>query len=138
MLESTTRAGVAQGAYTLGTVDQPDVTLIGTGSEVALCVDAAGRLGEQGVAARVVSMPCWEAFEAQPADVRAAVLDPAVPTVSIEAGVTLGWHRWADATIGIDTFGASAPGGRVLRELGITADHVVAAANALVDGQTPS
>jgi len=135
VLAGTTREGVAVGAYALEAVDQPAITLIGTGSEVAVCVDAAARLAEQGVTARVVSMPCWESFDALPAEARAAVIDPTVPTVSVEAGVTLGWHRWADATIGIDAFGASAPGARVLREFGITADHVVAAATRLLDGR---
>ena len=135
VLASTLREGVALGAYALEHVDQPDVTLIGTGSEVSLCVEAAARLAEDGVTARVVSMPCWETFEAQPPDAKAAVIDPAVPSVSVEAGVTLGWARWADTTIGIDTFGASAPAARVLREYGITADHVVAAATRLLDSQ---
>ena len=133
VLADTDAQQVASGAYVLQPVDRPDVTLVGTGSEVAVCVDAATRLGEQGIQARVVSMPCWEAFQAQPAEARAAVVDPATPTVSVEAGVTLGWDRWADVSIGIDTFGASAPGGRVLRELGISADHVVAAATNLLE-----
>jgi transketolase len=133
VLASTRREGVALGAYALDPVDQPDVTLIGTGSEVSLCVEAAARLADDGVTARVVSMPCWETFEGQSADARAAVIDPGIPAVSVEAGVTLGWARWADTTIGIDTFGASAPAARVLREYGITADHVVAAATRLLD-----
>ncbi len=138
VLANTTAEGVALGGYVVETVGEPDVVLVGTGSEVAVCVEAAGRLADQGIEARVVSMPCWEAFEAQPAEARAAVIDPTVPTVSLEAGVTLGWRRWADVSIGIDTFGASAPGSRVLRELGITADHVVAAANDLLGERSRS
>ena len=133
VLVDTNAEQVASGAYVLRPVERPDVTLVGTGSEVAVCVDAAAQLAEQDIQARVVSMPCWEAFQAEPAEVRASVIDPAIPTVSVEAGVTLGWDRWADASIGIDTFGASAPGGRVLRELGISADHVVAATTDLLE-----
>lgn len=132
VLADTNAEQVAFGAYALRPVEQPDVTLVGTGSEVALCVEAAARLAEQGILARVVSMPCWEAFEAQRPEARAVVIDPEIPTVSVEAGVTLGWQRWADSSIGIDTFGASAPGSRVLRELGISVDHVVAAATELL------
>jgi transketolase len=138
VLPSTTVDGVATGAYVLDPVAEPDVILVGTGSEVSLCVEAAARLAEQGVAARVVSMPCWETFEEQQPEAKARVLDPSIPTVSVEAGVTLGWNRWADATIGIDTFGASAPASRVLREFGITTDHVVAAASRLVETEDGS
>ena len=72
-------------------------------------------------------MPCWELFEAQGADYVAEVLPDGVPRVSVEAGVTFGWERWADASIGIDRFGASAPYQRILSELGITPDAVAAA-----------
>ena len=78
-------------------------------------------------------MPCWEAFEALPAEARNAVLDPEVPTVSIEAGVTLGWERYADVAIGIDRFGMSAPGDLVLDRLGINADHLATTAVDLLD-----
>ena len=132
VLEATAASAVADGAYVIVEVAEPDVALVGTGSEVALCVAASERLADQGVAARVVSMPCWEAFERLEPTQRRAVLDPDVPTVSIEAGTTLGWDRYADATIGIDRFGASAPGARVLAELGVTVDHVVATAADLV------
>ncbi|MEL7155143.1 MAG: transketolase C-terminal domain-containing protein [Actinomycetota bacterium] len=133
VLAGTTVAGVAQGAYALNAVTDPDVVLIGTGSEVHLCVDAEARLAEHGIAARVVSMPCWEAFAARAPEDQAAVIDPSIPAVSIEAGVTLGWDRYADRTLGIDRFGASAPGATVMRELGMTVDNVVAAAQDLVD-----
>jgi transketolase len=111
----------------------PDVVLIGTGSEVAVCVEAAERLAESDVAARVVSMPSWDRFAEQPAEFSDDVLPPGVPALSVEAAATFGWAAWADASIGIDRFGASAPGARVLDELGINVDHVVEAAVALID-----
>ena len=90
------------------------------------------RLAVDGVAARVVSMPSWDLFEAAPADHRAAVLPAGVPTLAIEAGTTLGWHRYADDVIGIDRFGASAPGDEVLDKLGISADHLYERARTLL------
>jgi transketolase len=133
VLDTTRAEGVASGAYALNQVHDPDLILIGTGSEVSVCLDAEVLLSDQGVATRVVSMPCWEAFEALPAEARNAVLDPEVPTVSIEAGVTLGWERYADVAIGIDRFGMSAPGDLVLDRLGINADHLATTAVDLLD-----
>ena len=121
--------GVALGAYALNDVAEPDVILVGTGSEVSLAVDAAAKLGQSGISARVVSMPSWELFDQAASEYREALLPRRVATVSVEAGVTLGWHRFADECVGIDRFGASAPGDVVLAELGVTADAVVAAAN---------
>ena len=112
----------------------PDVVIVATGSEVSVAVEAAGRLGADGIAARVVSMPSWDRFERVGAAGRAAVLPDGVPVLSVEAGSTFGWSRWADASIGIDRFGASAPGNTVLEELGINVDNVVAQATALVRG----
>jgi transketolase len=108
------------------------VVLLGTGSEVALCVDAFERLEGEGVAARVVSLPSWDRFEAQPAEYRATVLPPGVPVLSVEAATTFGWSRWADDSIGIDRFGASAPGAIALDNLGINVEHVLARARALI------
>ena len=118
--------GVARGAYTLVDTDgAPDVVLIGTGSEVSVCVDAAATLAERGVKARVVSMPCWSLFDRQTDQYRAAVFPDGVPRVSIEAGVTLGWSRYADLSIGIERFGESAPGDVVLDKLGINPTNLV-------------
>ena len=133
ILEGTRADGVAEGAYVVHDADEPDVLLVAAGSEVALCVAAAERLADDGVAARVVSMPCWAAFEAQPADHQYAVIDPDIPAVSVEAGVTLGWDRYADVTVGIDRFGASAPGARVMDELGINVDAIIDAVDDLLD-----
>jgi transketolase len=132
VLANSDAAKVAQGAYAVVEADQPQVILIGTGSEVSLCVEAAEQLAADGVSARVVSMPCWELFEAQPEAVRHALIDPTVPRVSIEAGITLGWKTWADRCLGIDTFGHSAPGAVALDNYGMNAASVVAAANELL------
>jgi transketolase len=128
-------AGVALGAYVLlpESGKRPDVVLIGTGSEVQVCVAAAKQLAdEHDVSARVVSMPSWDLFEQRSTEEREAVLPPNVPTVSVEAGVTFGWERYANASVGIDRFGASAPGDTVMRELGITPEHAVEHALALL------
>ena len=77
-------------------------------------------------------MPSWELFEHQTPEYRDGVLPPGLPKVSVEAGVTLGWDRWADRSVGIDRFGASAPGGEVLSRFGITAEHVAQAARELL------
>lgn len=127
-------SGVAQGAYILADASsgQPAVVLIGTGSEVSLCVKARERLKNYGVEARVVSMPSWELFEQQGADYRERVLPKALTKrVTVEAGTTLGWERWAGGDgvcIGINRFGASAPGEETMKNFGFTAEHVTAAA----------
>ncbi len=124
------REGVRRGGYVLreATGGTPALVLIGTGSEVQLCVAAAAALEADGIPTRVVSLPCWERFEAQDAAYREAVLPRDVRRrVSVEMGVTLGWDRWAGdegAIIGLDHFGASAPGGTIVEEFGFTADHV--------------
>ena len=124
-------SGLARGAYVLAEsgASPPEIILIATGSEVSVALEAHGRLAREGIRSRLVSMPSWELFEAQPPDYRDAVLPPNVPArVSIEAGSPLGWERYvglAGAIIGVNRFGASAPGAVVMRELGFTADHVV-------------
>jgi transketolase len=125
--------GVPRGAYVLVDSDgPPQVVLVGTGSEVQHCVTAATTLAGSGVRAQVVSFPSWDRFEKQPADYRATVFPPGVPVLSIEAGATFGWDRYADDAIGFDHFGASAPGAVVMEKFGITADHVVERARALL------
>ncbi|HUP74364.1 MAG TPA: transketolase [Acidimicrobiales bacterium] len=120
------------GAYVLDRDTDPQLILLATGSEVSLCVTAAGQLRESGVRVSVVSMPCWDLFEDQPDAYRLATLPPSVPTLSVEAACTFGWDRYADATVGIDRFGASAPGGVALEKLGINVGNVVAKARALL------
>jgi transketolase len=131
----TDGSAVERGAGIVRDADHPQVVLLATGSEVSLCVDAAAELAASGVRARVVSIPSWDRFEAQPAEYRAAVLPAGVPVLSVEAGVTFGWARWADDSIGIDRFGASAPGATVLDKLGINVANVVAHATALANAQ---
>ncbi len=131
-------AGLRRGAYVLADAPggRPDVLLLSTGSEVSLCVDAYERLTAEGVRARVVSMPSWELFERQDRAYRDAVLPPAVTArVSVEQGSTLGWHRYVGtegATIGMKTFGASAPLKALVQKFGFTAEAVVAVAKAQV------
>jgi transketolase len=149
VLEATAEravVGVERGGYVL--VDEsgagshaghgPQLVLIGTGSEVQHCVGAAEQLSAAGVSTRVVSLPCWEWFEEQGAAYIAEVIPPGVPSLSIEAGTTFGWSRYADDSIGIDHFGASAPAGVVMEKFGITADHVVERAHALLADLTPT
>jgi transketolase len=130
----TDGTAVEVGAAVVHDVDQPRIVLIGTGSEVAVCLDAAKVLEESGVPARVVSMPSWDRFAVQPEEYQRDVLPPSAPRLSVEAAATFGWSRWADDSVGIDRFGASAPGEVVLDKLGINVDNVVAHATALLEG----
>ena len=124
----------ARGAYVLReTKGKRDVTLLATGSEVSMAVEAAEKLAAKGIAAAVVSMPCWELFEAQDDDYRAAVLGDA-PRVAVEAAVDMGWSKWIGDNgrfIGMKGFGASAPAGQLYEMFGITADAVAEAAQEL-------
>ena len=136
VLEATVdrAADVARGAYVLVSGDDdPDVVLVGTGSEVSVCVDAAKVLEGQGVVARVVSMPSWDLFEVQPDDYQDAVLGWGAPVLSVEAGASFGWARWAEDSVAIDRFGASAPGAEALAEFGFTPDNVADRARQLLD-----
>ena len=126
-------AAVNRGAYVLSDASgTPDVILIGTGSEVSLCVKAQAKLKESGVNARVVSMPSWELFGAQDAAYRESVLPPAVrKRVTVEAASPFGWERWAGdegAIVGINRYGASAPGEEIFQHLGLTPENVAATA----------
>jgi transketolase len=126
-----------RGGYVLWQADSfPRVIIIATGSEVHAALQAAKRLKEKGISARVVSLPSWEIFEAQPEAYREEVLPPQIwRRVTIEAGRSLGWERYAGnrgIIIGLDRFGASAPGEVVMEKLGFTADHIVKAAEKLV------
>jgi transketolase len=127
-------SGLARGAYILADAPdgKPDVLLLASGSEVGLCVEAHERLKAAGIKARVVSMPSWELFDDQPQEYRDRVLPPQVTArVSVEQASTFGWARYVGATgrsIGMDTFGASAPLKELVKKFGFTAEHVVAAA----------
>ena len=130
VLDPEPTRGALRGAYVLAEADagEPDAILVATGSEVAVTLEARKLLAEQGVAVRVVSMPSWEIFDAQDEEYKNSVLPPGVEVrVSVEAGVARGWERYVGfrgASIGIDRFGASAPGETVLSELGITPENV--------------
>jgi transketolase len=138
VLQGTDRAKVARGGYVVvDTPEAPDVVLVGTGSEVSVCVDAAELLAEEGIEARVVSMPSVDRFRDQPASYRDEVLPPGVPSLAVEAAATLGWHEWVDDAIGIDRFGASAPGDEVLDKLGINPRHVAERARGLARQHDP-
>ncbi|MEA2253664.1 MAG: transketolase [Solirubrobacteraceae bacterium] len=124
--------GVARGAYVLREADDPEIVLVGTGSELWVAMAAADLLAEDGVRARVVSMPSWELFEAQDDPYRDGVLPPGLPSVAVEAGVSQGWERWVDRVVAIDRFGASAPGEEVLEHLGITPQNTARVARELL------
>ncbi len=132
-------AGVLKGGYTLwesrpGTT--PEIILIGTGSETSLAYEAAQKLGAQGKAARAVSLPSWQLFEAQSQEYKDSVLPPSVTKrVAVEAGIRQGWERYTTTGgkfVGVDKFGASAPYERILKEYGITLDHVLTTAQSLL------
>jgi transketolase len=126
----------AKGAYVLAEagLGKRDITILATGSEVSLAMEAREQLGKSGVQAAVVSMPCWELFAAQPEGYRKSVLGSA-PRVAVEAAVGMGWERWigdGGVFIGMNSFGASAPAPKLFEHFGITATHVAEAARKLV------
>jgi transketolase len=125
--------GVGRGAYVLKPAASAEqLTLVGTGAEVSTALEAQKILADQGIGARVVSMPSWELFAQQDDSYRDEVLPPTLPSVSVEAGVSMGWERWVDRTVAIDRFGASAPGPEVLEKLGISGEHVAQVAKDLL------
>jgi len=123
---------LVRGAYVLADADDAAATIVATGSEVSLALEARDLLAADGVAARVVAMPSWELFAAQDAGYRDSVLAPGLPSVSVEAGISMGWERWVDRCVSIERFGASAPGETVMRELGMTPEAVADAVRALL------
>lgn len=131
---TTDGSAVATGAGVVRSAEGPDVVLVGTGSEVSLCVEAADVLADDGVSAQVVSMPSWDRFDVQDDAFATTVFPAGVPVLSVEAGVSMGWAKYADDSVSIDRFGASAPGSLVLDKLGINVGHVVTHANELVSG----
>ena len=129
-LEEVLEEGVLRGGYVLREMADPQALLLATGTELPIALEAQEKLAAQGVAARVVSLPSFELFAAQPAGYRDSVLPPAVTVrVAIEAGATLGWERYVGggAVIGLDHFGASAPYEKLYAEFGLTPEAVVAA-----------
>lgn len=133
-------AGCAKGAYILADAEggKPDVLILATGSEVSLAIEAYEKLKTEGIKARVVSMPCWNVFEAQSKEYRESVIPPSVKArVSVEAGTTFGWDKYVGTTgakIGMMSFGASAPIKDLMKHFGFTAEHVIEAARGQLKG----
>jgi transketolase len=135
VLDGTAELGtqVARGGYVLVDAgDDADVVLLGTGSEVSVCVDAAKLLAADGYHVQVASLPCWDLFEEQDEAYQNQVLGNGAPVLAVEAAASFGWTRWADDVVAIDRFGASAPGNVALANLGFTADNVAARARQLM------
>lgn len=123
----------AKGAYVLADAEGAKVAIVATGSEVSLALEAKKLLDAKGIPTRVVSMPSWFLFEHQSEEYRRQVLPRDLPTVSVEAATTFGWARYAQAHVGIDRFGLSAPGDQVMREFGFTPENVAEVASKLVN-----
>ena len=132
VLDGTAGVSLARGAHVIRPAEDPDLVLVATGSEVHVAVAAAELLAAEGVHVQVTSLACWELLEEQSDEVQDELLPADVPTLSVEAGVSLGWDRWADDSVAIERFGASAPGDRVMAELGFTPAHVAERARALL------
>ncbi len=119
-------AGARRGGYVVREAPDAVFTLVATGSEVGVALSACDELAKDGIVTRVVALPCWRCFDAQPLDYRKDVLRRTIPSVSLEAGATLGWSKYVDEALGIDTFGMSAPSAYVLDYFNINAATVVA------------
>merc|ERR1712066_8827 len=132
-LPNSSIENVEKGAYAVVECESPELILVATGSEVSLCVDAAKELSGKKV--RVVSMPSWELFRAQPDSYMDALLPAGVPKMSVEAAVTMGWGEWADAFVGINVFGASAPGDTCMDKFGFNVPNVVSCAGRCLRGE---
>jgi transketolase len=131
--ESRGEETVSKGAYVLKDFGEPEMILIASGSEVGLIMDAAQKLHEEGHGVRVVSFPSWELFEMQDDAYKESVLPKNITArLAVEAGATLGWERYAGSVIGIDHYGASAPGKVVFEKFGFTVENVVAKARELL------
>ncbi len=130
VLAEPPRDAVARGAHV--TADGTDIVLVATGSEVHLALAARELLAARGISARVVSMPCWELFESQPAGYREQVLPPGMPRLGVEAAGSFGWCAWVDDVVSLDRFGASAPAQALFREFGFTPQNVAARARRLL------
>ncbi|MBO1437066.1 transketolase [Meiothermus sp. CFH 77666] len=132
VLDGVRPKGVERGGYILANVPEAKAAIVATGSEVSLALEAQKLLAGEGIGVRVVSLPCWEAFEAQPDTYREGILPRSLPTLALEAGTTLGWERYAHRVVGLDRFGASAPFADVYSKLGFTRERVAAEVKALL------
>jgi len=123
-IKGTSIEGVYKGAYVVGNVvETPQLILVGSGSELQLCVSAADKLKD--IKVRVVSMPSWELFKQQPTDYQKSVFPEGVPILAVEAASYFGWREFAHASVAMTTFGASAPAAAVFARFGFTVDNVV-------------
>jgi transketolase len=136
---STDGSAIATGAAIIRSAQSiPHIVLVGSGSEVSLCVQAASALEESGISVQVVSMPSWDRFEQMTSTFKSTIFPKSIPVLSVEAGSTFGWAKYADESIGIDRFGASAPGGVVMNNLGINLQHVVDCALRMIASEEQS
>ena len=131
----TDGSAVSTGAGIVRAIDTPQVVLVATGSEVSVALAGASSLSDESIRAQVVSMPSWDRFASQPKTFQNIIFPTGVPVVSVEAATTFGWDRYADAMIGIDRFGASAPGNVVMEQLGINVANVVATVKKVLTSQ---
>lgn len=132
-LEGSTLAGAIKGGYVLHEVEGADVTLISTGSEVSICVDAAKALGEQGIKARIVSMPCMEVFDSQSKEYKLSVLPDGIPSLSVEPMSTMGWEKYSHEQFGLNRFGASGPYKKVYEKFEFTPEGIAKRATATTE-----
>jgi len=128
-LEGTSVEKSFLGGYIVGDVPNPSIILVGTGSELHLCTGAK----DKGLNARVVSLPCWELFDEQSLEYRKSIFPDGIPVLSVEAGATTGWSKYAHASIGIDSFGASGTISGLAKEYGFTVENVCEKANLIID-----
>ncbi|RSL91884.1 Transketolase [Fusarium floridanum] len=133
-LEGSSIEKSCKGGYTLREVDRADITIVSSGSEVSLCVEAAEYLRENhGIRARIVSMPCFEVFDSQTKDYRLSVIPDGIPALSVEVLSTMGWSRYAHQQFGLDQFGASGPAKEVFRKFGFTPEGIAERAMSTVE-----
>ena len=121
------------GGYVLIEQEKEDLTIVSTGSEVGIAVDAAKKLGEEGLKVRVVSLPCWLAFDQQPEEYRLSVLRSGAPILSVEASSTAGWAKYSHEQFGLPAWGASAPYERVYEEHGLTGKNIASVGKQVVE-----
>jgi len=131
-LKGSSIENALKGGYILQDEQNPNIILIASGSEVSLCVDAAKLLKKEGISARVVSIPCQSLFDDQSKEYRDKVLPKGIPVLSVEAGTTFGWSKYAQQSIGINTFGLSAPASKVFEHFGLVPTEVAKKAKLLV------
>jgi len=132
-LENSTIEGAIKGGYVAHEEKNANITLVSTGSEVSLCLEAVKTLGEQGITTRVVSLPCWEVFDAQPKEYRLSVLPDGIPIMSVEVMTTLGWEKYSHEQFGLNRFGASGPYKKVYEKFEFTPEGIAKRAKETIE-----